>query len=79
MSQHAGDAERKLIFYLGDDRTDEDAFASLTDGVTVKIGDEPMPTQARYWLPDPDSVRTFLGWLAQSLPSQACSRSGAPQ
>jgi trehalose-phosphatase len=79
MSQHLGDAERKLIFYLGDDQTDEEAFASLSDGVTVKIGDKRMPTQARYWLPDPDSVRTFLAWLARSLPSQARSRSGSQQ
>ena len=57
----------RLVFYLGDDRTDEDAFASLPDGVTVKVGSPGAPTRARYRLPDPDSVQAFLVWLVGRL------------
>ena len=52
-----------LIFYLGDDLTDEDAFASLPDAFTVKIGDPSIPTLARYFLEGPTEVREFLEWL----------------
>lgn len=51
-----------LPVFLGDDRTDEDAFAALPDGVTVCVGDH--PTLARYRLPDPTAVADFLDWLA---------------
>jgi trehalose 6-phosphate phosphatase len=64
--QHLGSAADQLVFYLGDDRTDEDAFASLSDGITVMVGEPRQPTRARYWLPDPDSVHAFLDWLARS-------------
>ena len=49
-------------FFLGDDRTDEDAFAALPDGVTVCVGDH--ATVARYRVISPSAVATFLGWLA---------------
>ena len=48
--------------FLGDDLTDEDAFAALPDGVTVCVGDH--PTAARYRVLNPKAVATFLGWLA---------------
>ena len=67
MIRQLGDGTSRLVFYLGDDRTDEDAFASLPDGVTVKIGSPDDPTLARYRLPDPDSVHAFLEWLADRL------------
>lgn len=45
--------------YLGDDVTDEDAFAALPDdAVTVKVGGG--PTRARYRLPDVDAVVHYL-------------------
>lgn len=45
--------------YLGDDVTDEDAFAALDDGaVTVKVGEG--ATRARYRLPDVDAVVAYL-------------------
>jgi trehalose 6-phosphate phosphatase len=69
-NQRLGDGANRLIFYLGDDRTDEDAFASLAGAISVKIGDHRTPTHARYWLPDPDSVCRFLDWLACSSPLQ---------
>ncbi len=48
--------------YLGDDTTDEDAFAALQDldreTVTVRIGDE--ETRAAYRLAGPDAVVAYL-------------------
>jgi len=53
-----GDAATPV--YIGDDRTDEDAFRALSGrGITVRIGDN-RPTAARYRLPDVDAVWRFL-------------------
>lgn len=52
-----------LPIYVGDDSTDEDAFRSLPDAITVKVGD-PTGTSAQYYLPDPAAVQGFLEWLA---------------
>ncbi len=51
-----------LVFYLGDDETDEDAFDALPGEVTIKVGD-PMDTCARFQVASPDDVREFLHWL----------------
>jgi trehalose 6-phosphate phosphatase len=49
--------------FVGDDVTDEEAFAHLgADDVTVKVGDA--PTIARYRITDPDAVHTLLRSLA---------------
>jgi trehalose 6-phosphate phosphatase len=65
--QHLDDPAHRLVFYLGDDRTDEDAFASLANGVTVNVGHVQSPTHARYQLADPAAVHGFLVWLAEKL------------
>jgi trehalose-phosphatase len=52
--------------YLGDDATDEDAFAAVPDGVTVMVGPA-RQTAARYRLDGPPDVTRFLGWLADAL------------
>jgi len=50
--------------YVGDDRTDEDAFRALRDGGTgIVVWDAPRPTAARYRLRDPDDVGTLLDAL----------------
>lgn len=55
-----------LPFYLGDDRTDEDAFQALRDrGVTIFVGCGG-PTAARYRLRDCDEVGDFLDALARA-------------
>lgn len=51
--------------YLGDDTTDEDAFAALRGrGLTVLVRSEPRPSQATYWLQPPDDLLAFLdAWI----------------
>ena len=50
-----------LPIYLGDDQTDEDAFRVLKGkGVSVFIGPGGLPSEAEYFLRDPDEVRVFL-------------------
>jgi trehalose-phosphatase len=51
--------------YLGDDRTDEDAFRSLQGrGLTVLVRSQLRPTTAELWLQPPDELISFLqDWL----------------
>jgi alpha,alpha-trehalase len=47
--------------YIGDDRTDEDAFRALRQpGVGILVSEEQRPTAARYALKDPAEVERFL-------------------
>lgn len=52
----------RLAIYIGDDRSDEDAFAELSDGLTIRVG-EPADSIARYWLPDLKAVAAFISWV----------------
>lgn len=58
------------IAYLGDDHTDEDAFAALRGhGLSVLVRQEYRPTHADAWIRPPEGVEAFLaGWAA------ACGR-----
>jgi trehalose-phosphatase len=51
--------------YLGDDNTDEDAFAVLRGrGLTLLVRPEPRPSQATYWLRPPEDLLAFLdAWM----------------
>jgi trehalose 6-phosphate phosphatase len=49
------------IIFLGDDNTDEDAFAVLTEWTTIRVG--PGTTKARYFVNDVNEVHGFLHWL----------------
>jgi trehalose-phosphatase len=50
-----------LQICFGDDLTDEDAFAALPDGLTVKVGEpEAMRTSARFFVKDTHAVGEFL-------------------
>jgi len=55
-----------LVFYLGDDSTDELVFQELK-GVSVAVG-RTRHTAARYYLRSPTEVRQFLERLNQWLP-----------
>lgn len=50
------------VVFLGDDVTDEDAFAAIDRGVGIVVG--PRPSRARCRLADPAEVERFLRWLA---------------
>lgn len=52
-------------FYIGDDTTDEDAFAALKGrGFGVVVTEVPRPTKAEYSLQNPREVHEFLRRLA---------------
>ncbi|MBA2513478.1 MAG: trehalose-phosphatase [Solirubrobacterales bacterium] len=66
------DGDDVVPLYLGDDVTDEDAFAALTDrGIGIFVGDAEdlegadRPTAARYGLESIADVERFLGGLAR--------------
>ena len=48
-----------LPIFVGDDESDESAFAALPRGITVHVGNA-CRTQARFYLRNPSEVRTFL-------------------
>ena len=51
-----------LAVHIGDDQTDEDAFALLPEGsITIRVGLASTRTAARYRIPEPDDVLRFLG------------------
>lgn len=57
---------RYLPVYVGDDRTDEDAFRVLRGtGLTVRVGRG--PTAAAYFVTGADQVPPLLAWLAGVL------------
>lgn len=62
------DRHEVLPFYIGDDITDEDAFAVLQGrGIGILIGCPARETAARYALDRPADVERFLGNLATTL------------
>ena len=62
------DHEDVLPLYLGDDDTDEDAFAALANrGIGILIAEAPQPTVAHYVLSDTEEAARFLGELAAML------------
>jgi trehalose 6-phosphate phosphatase len=53
--------EKYVIFFIGDDVTDEDAFRSIKDkGIGIMVGDHNEKTEALYRLKDTESVPEFL-------------------
>ena len=54
--------------YIGDDRTDEDAFRALADkGITIRVGDDSSDTRAHFYLTDQKETLEFLRLLYQGL------------
>lgn len=65
LAGHVGQPDA-LVVFVGGDPTDEDAFAALPDGVTVRVGSG-AETAARYHVDGPDGVRKFLEWLREQM------------
>jgi len=64
--------ERGMAFpiFVGDDRTDEDAFNVLKQrGIGILVSEQPQVTAASYWLKDPEEVESFLRELIGCLPA----------
>lgn len=67
---------RVLVFYAGDDTTDETAFTSLRGrGVTVRVGGR--PTAAEYAVRGVRDVHAILRWLARALEGRWPARTGS--
>ena len=67
--ENLGLKQRKVRpIYIGDDRTDEDAFRALEQhGVGILVSEEPRPTAAKYSLKDPPEVERFLRKLVATI------------
>jgi trehalose 6-phosphate phosphatase len=50
------------VIYIGDDRTDEDAFRRFRGEVSIHVGSA-NGTAARFFVADPAGVHEFLEWL----------------
>lgn len=59
-----------LLIYIGDDISDEDAFAAIPEGITIRVGGL-SDTAAHYRLPDVAAVGLFLNWLDHAKPHAA--------
>jgi trehalose 6-phosphate phosphatase len=57
---------RESRVFIGDDETDEDAFITCHDGITIRVGDPDRPTAARF-VATTEDVRRFLTHLARPL------------
>lgn len=69
MRRQALPAKSAFTVFLGDDRTDEDAFRVLAPpDLAVVVGAPGYPTHARHSLRDLGEVQTFLTRLAAALP-----------
>jgi trehalose-phosphatase len=70
------------VAYLGDDLTDEDAFAAMGNrGLSILVRGEVRRSCARFWLRPPEELLHFLDeWIAasQSQPAAATSSAEAP-
>lgn len=55
------------VVYIGNDGTDEVAFAALPDAITVRVGREP-ETRARYFVRTPSEVLRLLARMERELP-----------
>jgi trehalose 6-phosphate phosphatase len=55
-----------LPIFVGDDATDESAFAVLSHGLTIRVGKNPR-TKARFLLRNPEEVKIFLRKLQAEI------------
>ena len=62
-----------LPIYIGDDRTDEDAFAALKGGITIRVGAD-RRSKARFYVRDIQEALAFLQWV-----TALCARGPLPE
>lgn len=55
-----------LPIYIGDDTTDEDAFAALTAGITIRVGTKRY-SQAKYYIKNTRQTALLMRWLIDIL------------
>jgi trehalose-phosphatase len=55
-----------LPIYIGDDKSDEDAFEALSDGITIRVGAR-RRSRARYYVRNTGEVIAFLEWMAAQV------------
>lgn len=69
-----------LPLFLGDDVTDEDAFAAVASrgGLGLLVADQPRPTAAAYRLRDPEEALELLTRLAGQVHPTRIARSAEP-
>jgi len=64
------DSDTDMAVYIGDDETDEDAFAAIErDGLGLRVGAPGEPSRARYCVPDTAAVHAFLQRLLREVAS----------
>ena len=64
----APNQEKVRAIYIGDDRTDEDAFRAVKgQGTGILVTEEPRTTAAQYSLKNPSEVERFLNVLVSML------------
>jgi trehalose-6-phosphatase len=65
--------------YLGDDLTDEDAFAAMgSGGYSILVRTEVRKSRARFWLRPPEELLGFLDeWIANSRSPAPAAIAGA--
>ncbi len=54
-----------LTIYIGDDRTDEDAFAQTGKGLSIYVGAKKKHSAAKFYLSGPNRVVSFLTFLVK--------------
>uniref|UniRef100_A0A0D9YW03 trehalose-phosphatase n=1 Tax=Oryza glumipatula TaxID=40148 RepID=A0A0D9YW03_9ORYZ len=70
------DSENVIPIYIGDDRTDEDAFKVLRQrncGYGILVSQVPKETEAFYSLRDPSEVMEFLNFLVRWKKHSPCA------
>jgi trehalose 6-phosphate phosphatase len=60
------DIPESAVLYIGDDRTDEDAFQNLPTALTIHVGGSDY-TAARWHLPDTGAAEVFLVYLTHQM------------
>ena len=71
VAQLEDEPSRVLPVFVGDDRTDEDAFREIgEEGIAILVGDHGEPTHADYRIDGPEDV----GWLLALLGATQASR-----